>query len=120
MVGAVLLVTLTLAGCYQDPDPTEWGARAKANFVAGCTTEVDAGDGTTTTIKLASRATCECIYELIKKPESGGVGKYAIEWDALKAYEKQQADADAGELPSPPKQLTQAIGECRVAGPSAG
>ena len=119
MIGAVLFVTLTLTGCYQNPDPTEYGAKAKANFVLGCTSEVDAGGGTTTTIKIASKATCECIYELIKKPESGSAGKYALDWDDLKDYEKKQSKADEGELPTPPKQLTQAIEDCRVAGPGA-
>lgn len=116
--GALLLVgAMTVTGCYQNPDPTEWGPAAKANFVLGCTTEVTAKGGTTTSVAIQTKAVCECIYELIKKPEVGEAGKYAIEWSAMKEYEQKQADAKPGDLPTPPEQLTKAIDDCEVAGP---
>lgn len=113
------VMALSVTGCYQNPDPTEWNAKAKSNFIAGCSTDVTAKGGTTTSIAIASESTCECIYELIKKPETGEQGKWAIAWEDLKEYEGKQADAKAGENPpTPPTNLTKAIDECTdAAGP---
>ena len=113
------VMAVSVAGCYQNPDPTEWNAKAKSNFIAGCSTDVTAKGGTTTSIAIASSDTCECIYELIKKPESGEQGKWAIDWDDLKDYESKQASAKPADAPpTPPKNLTKAIDECTaVAGP---
>ena len=100
------VMAVSVAGCYQNPDPTEWNAKAKSNFIAGCSTDVTAKGGTTTSIAIASSDTCECIYELIKKPESGEQGKWGIDWDDLKDYESKQADAKPADAPCPSLPLT--------------
>ena len=120
LASMALLLTMTtvrLTACDQNPDPRDWGAAAKKNFVAGCTTEVKAGGGTTTTILIASKSTCECIYDDIAKG-----GKYPLgDFQNLKDYEAKQQSAKAGaKPPTPPKQLTSAIKDCREAGPVAG
>lgn len=113
------VMALSVSGCYQNPDPTEWNAKAKSNFIAGCSTDVTAEGGTTTSIAIASKDTCLCIYDLIKKPETGEQGKWAIDWEDLKDYEGKQADAKAADKPpTPPANLTKAIDECTdAAGP---
>lgn len=120
-VAALTLLSLTLAGCYQNPDPTEWNDAAEKNFIKGCSEEVTAKNGTTTVVKIANTSTCECIVELIKMPETGEQGKYALPWDDLKDYEKKQADAKAGDQPpTVPKQLENAIEDCKPEGPGLG
>ena len=110
---AALSALVALGGCYSNPDPTEWNANAHKNFVAACITDVASGNGSTTTSLLASTTTCECIYDLIKAPESGERGRYPIEWDALKDYEELQAAAKPGPRPpKPPANLTKAIDAC--------
>lgn len=117
---ALLLATASMVatGCYSNPDPTEWNAQAHRNFVDACTTATAAKNGTTTTSLIASKASCECIYELIKAPEPGEKGRYAVTWDELKGYESKQASAAAGSAPPmPPTNLTKAIEECAPNGP---
>lgn len=112
--GCIALVAsaLALTGCYHDPNPKEWGAAAKANFVSGCTKEVTAGGGTTTSVLIEQKDTCECIYDAMVKT-------YGLSWEDMSEYEKKQADADAGdEPPTPPKELTKAIDDCSVKGPA--
>lgn len=109
------LVTLSglvvLGGCYQNPDPTGWGAAARRNFIAGCSRDVQAGGGTTTSIAIAERDTCGCIYDKMVKT-------YNLDWDVMREYEKKQSNAKAGENPpEPPAPLTKAIADCREAGP---
>jgi len=101
-----------LSGCYQNPDPTGWNSKAKTNFVNGCTRDVKAANGTTTTIAIAAEDICQCIVDLIYSPDEGEKGKYAIKWEDLKAYEAKQADAKAGQRPAIPKNLDKAIEEC--------
>lgn len=116
--GALALVALlavgALSGCTGNPDPREWNAAAKQNFIEGCTTEVRAADGTTTSLLLADRSDCECIYDKIRDG-----GEFALDWDVMKEYENRQAEAKAGDLPTPPKQLTSAISACQEKGPAA-
>jgi len=107
-------MTVLLAGCYQNPDPTGWGPAAQANFVRACSKEVAAGGGTTTSILIASPSNCRCVYAAM-------VRKYNLSWDAMKAYESEQASAKAGARPpTPPKALIKAISDCRQQGPAAG
>ena len=108
-----LLMVVALGGCYQNPDPTEYGSAARANFIAGCSTDVTAKNGTTTSILIESKDVCGCIYDAIAPK-----GKYSLPWEKLKAYEDKQANAKAGEKPpAPPKELTSAITSCAPAGP---
>ncbi len=109
---------LVSGGCYSNPDPTEWNAQAHRNFVAACSSATAASDGTTSTSLIASKSACECIYELIKAPDPGEKGKYAIAWSDLKDYESKQAGASAGTAPpTPPQNLNKAIEECAPVGP---
>lgn len=108
---ALALVLATVTGCYSNPDPTDWGAAAKKNFVEGCTTEVAAEGGTTTTSVIQDKSTCECIYDKM-------VDEYNLSWEDMKDYESKQAGAKAGdEPPTPPSALTKAIDACRPEGP---
>lgn len=108
-----MLTALSLSGCYQNPDPTEWGAAARANFIAGCSTEVTAKGGTTTSIAIESKDRCGCIYDAIAPK-----GEFPLSWEKMKDYESEQADAKAGEEPpAPPSQLTKAIEKCAPEGP---
>ena len=112
-----VVLAVVLSGCYQDPNPTDYGDAAKANFIEGCTEDVDAKGGTTTVVTIQTKSVCECIYELIESPGEGEKGKYPIDWDDLTAYEAKQAAAKAGDLPEPPKNLTKVIEECKPSGP---
>lgn len=110
--GLVAAMTVLVAGCYQNPDPTAWGPVAKANFVRACSTEVVARGGTTTSIAIATPTNCRCVYAAM-------VQKYNLSWDAMKAYESRQASAKAGAPPpTPPKALSKAIADCREQGPA--
>lgn len=120
LVALALVTVLAATGCYRNPDPRSWDdANAKTNFILGCTKTVSAKNGTTTSVAIADKSTCECIYNLIKMPTDGKQGTYAIKWDDLKAYEDKQASAKPGERPTPPKNLTKAVAKCQPAGPAA-
>lgn len=108
---SLVLMALTISGCYQNPDPKEWGKAAEKNFVAACTTDVTAKNGTTTSISIQTTSNCECIYDKM-------VNEYNLSWDDMKAYEDKQASAKAGaKPPTPPKALTKAIAACAPEGP---
>ena len=66
-----VVLAVVLSGCYQDPNPTDYGDAAKANFIEGCTEDVDAKGGTTTVVTIQTKSVCECIYELIESPGEG-------------------------------------------------
>lgn len=113
LVSLLAAIGVGAGGCYPNSNPTDYGALAKKNFVASCSTEVRASKGTTTTIRIESTDTCECIYDAI-------VNKFRLPWDDLVAYENEAADAEAGDAPpTPPKQLTKAIESCNASGPVA-
>ena len=113
-VGALAIAATTLASCYTPPDPKEWGAEAEKNFVEACSRIVQAADGTTTTIALASSETCECIYDAM-------VNTYNLKWDDMKDYESKLASTkDDDDRPTPPAALTKAEAECESTGPRVG
>ena len=106
----VVLAGATVAGCYRPPDATEWGPEAKAHFVASCTHEVRAGNGTTTTIAIADQATCECIYDEM-------VNTFNLKWDDMKDYERELSRmSDGDDPPKAPAALTKALDACEDAG----
>lgn len=114
LIGIVLALSLAATACYSNPDPREWGAAAKKNFVQGCSSDLSASGGTTTSIAVAPSKTCECIYKAM-------VNDYNLSWSDMKDYEAKQADAKAGDKPpTPPKALTSAINDCKPKGPGLG
>lgn len=105
---------VALGGCYTNPDPTGWGAGARRNFVNHCSRDVQSDNGTTTIVRIAERDTCVCIYEK-------AVETYNLDWDQMREYENEQANAAAGEdPPKVPAPLEKAIRDCRRAGPTLG
>ena len=58
LVSLLVAIGVGAGGCYGNPNPTDYGALAKKNFVASCSTEVRASKGTTTTIRIESTDTC--------------------------------------------------------------
>jgi hypothetical protein len=113
-MSVVLGVAVAVSGCYRSPNPTEYGANARAYFVSGCTSETKAKDGTTSTVVLASKSSCTCVYEAI----SDSNGKNFIKWDDLKAYE-DKVNAANGSTVEQPKRLARAISDCKELGPVA-
>lgn len=110
----VLAGTVALGGCYQNPDPTGWGAGARKNFVDHCSRDVQGGGGTTTIVQITDRDTCRCIYEK-------AVETYNLDWDEMREFESAQANAPEGDdPPKVPSALQKALDDCRRAGPTLG
>jgi hypothetical protein len=111
--GLVLVaVALTAGACTGSTIVKDYGPEAKANFVDGCSVDRSIQDGQLVEDKLAPRSTCACIYEAIYKT-------YRLPWEDLAAYEQAVADADPGDPPDMPAQMTKAIRKCTTSGPSA-
>ena len=110
---ATLLVTLTgLMACGGPARVTDYGPEARSNFVGACTIDRTIEDGKQVQTPLAAKSFCECVYKGISST-------YQLPWDDLEEYEKKVADADPGELPPPPAQLTKSMDACNKAGPAA-
>jgi hypothetical protein len=64
-LGALAVAALLLAACSVPSNaPESYGEAVQANFVAGCTGQIQESGGTTTT--LASSDYCRCAYEVFE------------------------------------------------------
>ena len=112
---AVMAIALTgaLASCSSGQvRVTEYGAEAEFNFVNACTETHTIEDGRQVTTELAPEAFCKCVYQGISKT-------HPLPWDELTDYDEEVANADDGDMPTPPQQLTESIEDCSTTGPQA-
>jgi hypothetical protein len=62
LAGVAVIGAVALAGCQADNTPTSYNDLVRASFMAGCTGNVPAIEGVTTT--LASTSHCTCAYDV--------------------------------------------------------
>jgi hypothetical protein len=111
-LGALIVSLSELVACGGPPRVTDYGPEAEDNFVGSCTKDRTIEDGKQVITNLATTSFCTCVYRGIRDT-------YKLSWDQLSEYDKQVADAEPGELPKPPSQLTKAMEACNTAGPAA-
>lgn len=87
-VGLVAVLTLVVASCGVNPQPKDYGADYKNNFMLGCTgVDPETGESPEGYQQLASEKQCLCVYDgLVEK----------VPFDDAKAFEDAQAEAESG------------------------
>ncbi len=96
---------LTLTACGQQTQPNDYGEQYEKNFLFGCNeqTAVPEENPEETTPGPESPADfCQCVYDGLEKK---------VPFEQAKAFEEQQAEADAGEI-EVPKAIQSVIDSC--------
>jgi hypothetical protein len=117
------VVAAALSGCTNTvPRVTGYGTEAYKNFMDGCTVTRTIVDKKQVVTPLAKDNFCTCVYNDIADTNKDGNpnnARYPISWDDLSSYEAKVAGGTAGQLPTPPANLTKAIDNCpRGQGPA--
>lgn len=91
VLGAVIAAA-ALIGCTGPTQPKEYGDAYKENFMIGCTGVEPNEEGQFVDPSLGTVSYCECVYQGLVD---------TVPFDQVEAFEKQQAESEAGQIVVP-------------------
>jgi hypothetical protein len=105
-VGLIALLTLIVASCGVNPQPTGYGDDYRDNFMLGCTgVDPETGESPEGYEQLASEKQCTCVYDGLEEK---------VPFEEAKEFEDTQAEAESGSDIKVPDNIAAIFDDCET------